>query len=279
MTQTSSTSATMSSISDRLTLIAISALAYIAAVGLHEHLGHTLACSILGSHPTEIGAFYVNCDHSGMSDLSIRLVALAGPVVSMLIGLAGFSILRRVPPSTSAFYYFIWLLGSLGFMSATGYLLFSGITGLGDFGTSRDGLFYQATPAWLWRVGLTIAGIVSYLLTIRIAVREIDPHIGGMGRPRIKYARQLALTSYLTGAVVSIAVGLLNPHGLVIVAISAAASSLGASSGLLWMMQLLNRNQQVSMPGLVIERSWWWIIVGTAVTIVYALVLGPTLRP
>ncbi len=268
----------MSLSSDRLTLIAISALAYIIAVGLHEHLGHTLACIMLGSHPLEIGAFYVDCDYSGMSDLHIRLVALAGPVVSLLIGLAGFIILHRVSPRTSAFYYFVWLLGSLGFMSATGYLLFSGITGIGDFGTSRDGLFYQATPEWLWRVGLTIAGIVSYLLTIRIAVHEIDQHIGGEGRPRIRYARQLALTSYLTGAVVSIAVGLFNPHGFVIVAISAAASSLGASSGLLWMMQLLNRNRQVSMPGLVIERSWWWIMLASIITIIYALVLGPTLH-
>jgi hypothetical protein len=278
MNQSPSTSTAMSSKSDRLTLIAISALAYITAVGLHEHLGHTLTCILLGSHPTEIGAFYVNCDYSGMSDLSIRLVALAGPVVSMLIGLAGFLILHRVPPRTSTFYYFVWLLGSLGFMSATGYLLFSGITGIGDFGTSRDGLFYQAAPEWLWRAGLTIAGIVCYFLIIRIAVREIDQRIGGMGRPRIRYARQLALTSYLTGAVVSLVVGLLNPHGLVIVALSAAASSLGASSGLLWMMQLLNRNRQVAMPGLMIERSWVWIILGSMITIVYALILGPTLH-
>ncbi len=279
MTQSSSASTAMSSKSDRLTLIAISALAYIIAVGLHEHLGHTLACFVLGSHPTEIGAFYVNCDYSGMSDLYIRLVALAGPVVSLLIGIAGFLILHRVPPRTSTFYYFVWLLSSLGFMSATGYLLFSGITGVGDFGISRDGLLYQAAPEWLWRAGLTIAGIVSYFLTVRISVREIDQRIGGMGRPRIRYARHLALTSYLTGAVVSIAVGLLNPHGLVIVALSAAASSLGASSGLLWMMQLLNRNQQVPMPGLIIERSWGWILLGSIITIVYALVLGPTLRP
>lgn len=279
MTQSSSTSATMSFTSDRLTLIAISALAYIAAVGLHEHLGHTFACIMLGSHPLEIGAFYVNCDYSGMSDLSIRLVALAGPVVSMLMGLAGFLILHRVPPRTSTFYYFVWLLGSLGLMSATGYLLFSGMTGIGDFGTSRDGLFYQATPEWLWRAGLTMAGIVSYFLTIRIAVREIDQHIGGEGHLRIRYARRLALISYLTGAVVSIAIGLLNPHGLIIVAISSAASSLGASSGLLWMMQLLNRNRQVSVPGLIIERSWWWILLGSIITIVYALVLGPTFRP
>ncbi len=279
MTQSSPAPAAMPSVSDRLTLIAVSALAYIAAVGLHEHLGHTLACFVLGSRPVEVGAFYVNCDYTGMSDVYIRLVALAGPLVSLLIGLGSFFLLHRRPPRTSAAYYFVWLLGSIGFMSATGYLLFSGIFGIGDFGASRDGVFYLATPEWLWRFILTIVGFASYILIIRIAVREIDSRLGGVGRARIRSARRLALTSYLTGAVISIAIGLLNPHGVIIVATSAAASSLGATSGLLWMMQLLDRNRPALLPGLVIRRSWWWIAFGGAVTVVYALVLGPTLHP
>ena len=265
--------------SDRLTLIAISALAYIVAVGLHEHLGHTVACFMLGSHPVEVGAFYVNCDYTGLSDIRIRLVALAGPVISLLIGLGSFFLLQRRPPHTSAAYYFVWLLGSIGFMSATGYLLFSGILGIGDFGTGRDGVFYLATPEWLWRIILTIVGLGSYILSIHIAVRNIDPHISGTGRARIQSARRLALTSYLTGATISIAIGLLNPQGVIIVVTSAAASSLGATSGLLWMMQRLDRNRQVPAPGLVIQRNWRWIALGGIVTVVYALVLGPTLHP
>ena len=132
---------------DRLTLIAISALAYLVAVGLHEHLGHTAACIMLGSHPIEVGAFYVDCDYTGMSDTSIRLVALAGPVVSLVTGIVSFLVLSRVPLRMSAAAYFVWLLGSIGFMSATGYLLFSGISGIGDFGIGRDGLFVLGPPA------------------------------------------------------------------------------------------------------------------------------------
>lgn len=51
---------TKSSKSDWLTLIAVSALAYLIAVALHEHLGHTAACIVLGSHPKKMGAFYVS---------------------------------------------------------------------------------------------------------------------------------------------------------------------------------------------------------------------------
>lgn len=55
--------------------------------------------------------------------------------------------------------------------------------------------------------------------------------------------------------------------------------SLGATSGLLWMMQLLDRKRSVAAPGLVIPRRWGWIAAGVAVTLVYAAVLGPTIRP
>jgi hypothetical protein len=126
---------------------------------------------------------------------------------------------------------------------------------------------------------LTVGGIVTYFLVIRLAVREIDPHIGGVGRARIHYARLLVLTSYLTGVVVSLGINLLNPHGVILVAISAAASSLGAPSGFLWMMQLLERERPVALPGLIIQRSWRWIAVGGVVTVAYAVVLGPTLHP
>ena len=264
---------------DRLTLIALSALAYVVATGLHEHLGHTTACILLGGHPAELGAFYVDCIYGAMSSLSIRLVALAGPVVSLLLGLVSFYFLSRRSLRSSTAYYFVWLLGSIGFMAAIGYLLFSGITGIGDFGTGSDGVFYQANPEWLWRTVLTLLGIAGYFLVIYWAVRQLEPTIPGLDRARIRFARGLANTSYLTGAVVSIGIGLLNPHGFVIVAISSAASSLGATSGLLWMMQLLDRSHEVPGPGLVITRSWRWIVLGVFATCVYAVLLGPTLRP
>lgn len=37
-------------LSDRFTLIATSALAYVVAFGLHEHLGHSAACVLLNGH-------------------------------------------------------------------------------------------------------------------------------------------------------------------------------------------------------------------------------------
>ena len=75
-----------------------------------------------------------------------------------------------------------------------------------------------------------------------------------------------------------VTISLLNPKGFAIVLISAAAL-IGAPSGYLWMMQLLDRNKQGAAPWLTIKRRWGWIVVAGIATVAYALVLGPGLRP
>jgi hypothetical protein len=264
---------------DRLTLIAVSALAYIVAVALHEHLGHGGACVLLGSHLSEMGAFYVNCDDTRLTALSVRLVALAGPVISLVTGVLGLAVARRVPHSAPTGFYFSWLLGSLGLMLAAGYVLFSGISGIGDLGTGRDGALFEAKPEWVWRVALTILGGFAYWWAVQCAARAIAPRAAAQGTARIRCARLTALTSYLAGGAVSLAIGIFNPYGLVVVLTSAIASSMGGTSGLLWMMRFLQRYPAgVPAPrGLYFPRSWTWIGISAAIVIAYGVVLGPTI--
>jgi len=278
MDQTKTSQETAAAKSDKLTLISISALAYIIAVGLHEHLGHALMCVILGVHPTGLGAFYVNFNKAGVNEFYIRLISLAGPMVSLLTGVVCFVVLRMRRQEPSSGYYFTWLLGILGLMSAAGYLFFSGFSGIGDFGTTSDGVFYNVSPEWLIRSLLVVVGFSCYFLVILFAVRKIDNLISGSGHARIRYASRLAYASYFTGAAVDILIGLLNPHGLVIVLTSAAAGSLGGTSGLLWMMQTMNRKRVVTGPGLIINRSWLWITVSIIIVAAYAIIFGPTIK-
>lgn len=263
---------------DRLTLVAISALAYVVAVALHEHLGHAATCALLGGHVMDMGAFYVNCDYAGMNGWAVRAVAAAGPLVSALTGTVSFRILRRIPDDAPAGFYFTWLLGSVGLMSAAGYSLFSGISGIGDLGTGPEGVLHGAPHAWVWRVAFAVCGALAYWWVVRDAARRVDAHMSGAWRSRIRAARVTVLISYLTGIVVSAAIGAFNPQGLTIVAVSAIPSSAGGTSGLLWMMQLLDRKRTVSGPGLAFNRSWRWVGIATAITLAYAIVFGPTLR-
>jgi hypothetical protein len=264
-------------LADRLTLVAVSALAYIIAVALHEHLGHATACVLLGSHPREMGAFYVDCDDSRLTSLAIRLVAVAGPLVSLALGAICLPLAARV--STPPAFYFTWLPGTLGLIDATGYPLFSGISGLGDLGTSNDGALKGLTPEWAWRIAEAVAGLLAYIAVVYYAALTIAPRLGGVGRARIRGARITFTWSYVAGAAVYLAIGLLNPRGLVILVTSALASSMGGTSGLLWMSRVLGPEPSAQAAGIRFGRSWGWIIAAAALTLGYAVVFGPTLRP
>jgi hypothetical protein len=266
-------------VTDWLTVIALAMLAYTVAVLLHEHAGHAVACVALGGRPAELGAFYVDCRYGSMPDLGIRLVALAGPIVSLITGAIALRVVGRIRPDAFHLRYWAWLFGTISLMTASGYLLFSGVSGLGDLGTSRDGALYLARPEWLWRVLATVLGGAAYALVIRLSLRSMDSFIGGAGAARVAHAQKLALTSYLTGALMSVLIGLLNPHGIVIVLMSAAASTLGGTSGLAWMMQLLNRTAASPAPPLRLRRSWAWVTAGVVVALLYTAVFRPTVRP
>jgi hypothetical protein len=259
---------------DRVTLIAISALAYVMAVGLHEHLGHATACVLLGSHATELGAFFVNCDDSLLGSAAVRAVAVAGPLVSLLVGVLCLLALRAVPERSPRAFYFLWLLGTIALMSAAGYPLFSGVAGIGDLGTGSDGALRDVQPEWLWRVALAAFGALSYWGVARLSMRLIAPRLAGSGEPRVRRASRIARLSYITGAVVYLAIGVFNPYGLLIVLESVLPSSLGGTSGLLWMMEALRRQHAGSGPDLDFSRSRGWIAASALVTIGYALVFA-----
>lgn len=262
---------------DFLTLIALSTFSFILATAIHEHGGHALACAVLGGHIKELGAFYVNCEYASLSATGNRLVALAGPLISMVTGIIGLSVFERVQKTNPILKYFLWLFGTVNLMTAFGYLLFSGVAGIGDLGTDQFGFFYQVQPEWAYRVGLSILGFVTYLLVIKQSLRKMDRIIGGEGIERVKYAQTLSMTSYLAGGVAAILIGFLNPYGIIIVLISSVASSMGGTSGLAWMMHMLDRTKISTDAPLEIRRSWAWILTSAAFVIIYAVVFGPTL--
>ena len=262
---------------DLLTLIALSAFSFMAATALHEHGGHALACALLGGHIKELGAFYVDCSYELLSGMGNRLVALAGPLMSLIMGVIGGFVFERASKSNPQLKYFLWHFAVTNLMVAAGYVLFSGLAGIGDLGTGQDGVFYQAQPEWIVRVGLAILGAASYYGVIRVAMRMMDTFIGGAGPERVHRAQMLALVSYLTGGAVAVLIGLLNPHGFLIVLVSSMASSLGGTSGMAWMMQLLDRNKDTGEMPFRMERSWGWIAVSAVFLLAYAYLFGPTI--
>ena len=108
---------------DWLTVMAISAQAYVLSTALHEHGGHASACVALGGSVRAFGAFYVDCDYRAMGDAAIRLVAIAGPVASVLSGLIAARLLRSA--QGLHFRFGFGALLSRAFCSGGGFLSFN----------------------------------------------------------------------------------------------------------------------------------------------------------
>jgi hypothetical protein len=173
--------------------------------------------------------------------------------------------------------YFLWLSMTLNLLSAAGYLAFSGIGGFGDWAMFIQGF----SPQWVWRVGLTIAGAVGYMAAVRWSLLELRPLIGSERQQRLVLAKRLCIPPYFAGGLVECLAGALNPQGWILVALSAAASTFGGSSALLWAPQWLRGRSIPSGPDaapMPIPRSWAWIVAAAVIAICFILVLGRGLR-
>jgi hypothetical protein len=158
------------------------------------------------------------------------------------------------------------------FLQAGGYFLFSGIGNIGDWAEVIQGL----QPAWLWRTGLTTFGVCSYLIFVWIALLELRPFLGQVDRERWQRARKLTLVPYFAGGILSCVAGLFNPVGMILVAISAAAASLGGTSALAWMWQMFKGKgipkKPLEMPPL--SRSLAWMTTAGIVGVLFIFILG-----
>ena len=258
---------------DRATIIAISALAYSLANVVHEGLGHGGACILFGARPTMFNAIFFNYDEATASDSVQRAISSAGSVVNVIVGLPLTVLLRSRVALSPRWRYFLWLFCAVNLLTAFGYLLYSGIGGIGDWARVIEG----ARPAALYRLALVVSGALLYFVVApRLLMPALDPFLGREPDARVARARQLSLIPYLVGAGTLVAAGLLNPLGMKIVLISAAAASLGGTSLLAWYPAIPRAPSPYATDvPLGITRGVPWIVAGVIAMAFFVLVLGP----
>jgi hypothetical protein len=237
---------------------------------IHEGLGHGGMCVATGGRPLVLSTVHFECS------ADTRLVAAGGTLANLIFGMLSWGAVRAVKQS-APWSYFFWLLMTFNLFSVGGYFLFSGIGNIGDWAAVVAG--WQ--PAWAWRVGLAALGIVTYFfLFVPLSLRELRPFLGKDAKIRVRRARQLTVTPYLTAGVLACVAGALNPVGPLLILISAAAASFGGNSGLAWMWNLLYGpripSSEFQMPE--IERSRGWIIAAVVLAIGFIAVLGPGVK-
>lgn len=255
---------------DLLTIAAISVAATVIADFIHEGFGHGGMCVATGGRPLVLSTVHFACS------ADTRLVAAGGTIANLIFGALFWAAARAVKRSAS-WRYFFWLLMTFNLFAAGGYFLFSGIGNIGDWADVVAG--WQ--PAWAWRVGLAAVGIVIYFFVfVPLSLGELRPFLGKDAKMRVRRARQLTVTPYITAGVLACVAGALNPVGPLLILISAAAASFGGQSGLAWMWTLLHGPRIPSsgfqMPE--IERSRGWIIAAVVLAIGFIAGLGPGVK-
>src|SRR5271169_3268202 len=176
---------------DPFTVGAIAILACMLGNVLHEGLGHGGACLLTGATPRVISSVHFECS------LDSRLVMAGGTLMNFLAGAVFFVLGRLTGPRFPRLKYFWWICMTVNLYTATGYFLFSGIGGIGDWGDFIQGL----GPQWLWRIGLTIFGAATYPLAARISLLELRPLTGSDPQQRYQRAVRLSAVPYFAGGI------------------------------------------------------------------------------
>lgn len=262
----------MKGLSDAITVAAIAVLAYVSQNVLHEGIGHGGACLLVGGKPLLLSTAYFDWDHGEVAASGRSWVAAAGSLVNLISGIGFWLWLRHAQRRSAHLRYFLWLSMTIGFMTATGYLLFSGVLGVGDWQV----IIANKSPQWLWRFVLILTGTVLYTGSIWFALRELSLLIGADQPERLRRAFKLTFPPYIAGSAVSTIGAFLNPKSLLFAATSAAAA-FGGTSGLAWMSQLYRSHSfpLPAEPALRLTRHWGWIGAALMTAALHIFVLGP----
>jgi hypothetical protein len=262
---------------DWLTVIAIAVVVYCIVSLVHEGLGHGGACLAMGGRPQLITSMQFQGDKRGVSSAGLRFIAAGGTIANVAAaGITGWLLRRRRRKQAGASWFFLWLFTTINLLQATGYFLYSGVAGIGDWTAVVRGF----APAWVWRAGLIIVGAVTYWFAAKWAMDLLGQRLSSPDSARVAEANRYTLVAYAGGALLSIAAGLFEPGGALVVLISGAAASLGGTSALAWGPQLLHDQRLGASvkPPLIVGRDWRWIVAGAVVVVVVIFVLGAGVR-
>ncbi len=175
--------------------------AFLLTTIVHE-FAHGIIGGMNGSNPV-IHHNYV--EHLAMDHLTIRqqiLIALAGPLVSLLQGLIVGYVYLRSPRERMIDLFLLWAT-VLGFNNFLGYLMTGPFFGGGDIGKIYA---ISDTPAWV-QIALAVAGacallFIAYKLTVPFLRFAFERDWLTTGRARKNFSLHILILPWMIGSVV-----------------------------------------------------------------------------
>lgn len=245
------------------TTASIAIVAYAAMDMCHEALGHGVATFFVDD-VTPVSLSTVALSSQGAS----RLVALAGPLMNLVLGVLAMAwFRRRSTVGTGSF--FLWLFATVNLFNGTGYLAYSGILDFGDMAVVIEG--WQ--PHLVWRIGLAVLGVAGYYLALRIASASLGRWLDASGVRR-EVIPHLTWPAYLAGALLLVAGAAMNPIPNLVLLVG-VSGGFGCMLGMVFVPALLEPATNEAAGDLPWGLSWPWIVGAAFVAAIFVFVIGP----
>lgn len=246
------------------TTAAIATVAFAACDVAHEVLGHGVATFFVDD-VTPVSLTTVALSSKGAVS---RIVALAGPLVNILLGVIGMAWFRRLA-RFGAGSFFLWLFATVNLLNGTGYAMYSGALDFGDLAVVIAG--WQ--PHVVWRIGLVVVGAAGYYLSLRVASVSLACRLDACDVTRQAIPR-LTWPAYLAGGLLLVAGAMMNPLPNLIL-LSGASGGFGCMFGLLFVPALAEPAAVGSTGDVPWSASWPWIVGAVIVAAFFIFLIGP----
>ena len=256
---------------DSVAVASIAALAFIFADLAHEGLGHGLGFYFAGGKSSMLTTTRL-ITWITLPNPQWRMFDLGGPAGNLALALVAWLALRSSRARPVQLKFFLWLVMAFSLFWAFGYLIFSGVTGRGDWMALITGTRMLA----IGRVLFVLIGIALYRFSLRFLASELRKTFpGGESSTQARLSRLIWL-SYIFGGLIACAGAILDPRGAIEILKSGALSSFGAAVGLLAIPAVYSRLPQpqgsLHQP---VSRHLAWILAAAAASIYYIAILGP----
>jgi hypothetical protein len=248
-------------------VVALTALAWVAAAALHEGVGHGLACTAMGGHPSNWSTFHFGCDPRAMSLWGGRIVAGAGTAVNVILAALGWLVWRGSGSLRGRLAG--WIVFALNGLTTFGYLVFSAVFGIGDW--NGRGVMAGVTDPVLARVALAVVGIAGYYAVVRLAAGMLSRMLDGSDVAA--KARRCAVIVWMTTGVISLAAAMAAGSDWRSTIGASIGVALGGNAGLLSMGRFVKPTAAASVTTL--SPSWLLRVAAIVGTVAFVAILGP----
>ncbi len=262
------------------TLVAVSMLAWVLAVSLHEVVGHAVPALLMGldvklANSTGVNIPTDKVPYDLWSSAKARTLLAGGTVINFLTAGIALLVLRFRKPTSKAFQYLLWLFATFSFVIVIMYLITTTAIGAGDWIGFVQGL----NPRNLYIAIIIGTGILLALPCYALPLREWMPDLKGNRLTLLKITFIPVLALSITQILSTLRSPYLNELGgqnpllaSIFVCIHLVIWAILAN-----LIPVPRSSREIDSIGL--ERSPIWLVAGLVFFLFFVFILGAGIGP